>query len=94
MYRRRLLPVILCLLLLLAALPVLGQEQLRGFDGSYQYVAFGNYPHTKEGETQPIVWRVLQVQDGVAYLLSDQIIDLALDWTNLNLWLNFYISIL
>lgn len=75
MYRKHLLAMMLCLVLLFAALPVLGQGELHGYDGAYQYVAFGTYPHTKEGGVQPIVWRVLQVQNDVAYLLSDQIID-------------------
>jgi len=34
--------------------------QIRGWNGnSYQYVLFGNYPQAVNGETAPILWRVL-----------------------------------
>ncbi len=38
-------------------------------------VEFGQYPQGVGGEVQPLEWRVLEVQDGVALLLTDKLID-------------------
>ena len=67
-------------------------------DSGYTYVHFGRYPQTKEGEEQPILWRVLESTDGVVYLLSESILDVAMlhsvafgypGWAeaDVNLWL-------
>lgn len=50
--------------------------QLKGYDtatGIYDYVYFGRYPQI--GDDDPILWRVLTVQDGQALLLSEKILD-------------------
>ena len=50
--------------------------QLRGYskkDG-YVYVRFGSYFTGADGARQPILWRVLRVKDGEAYLLSEYIL--------------------
>ncbi|MGI6695648.1 MAG: DUF6273 domain-containing protein [Christensenellales bacterium] len=65
--------LILCLILLASALPAAAQVQLTG--GSVQYVTFGSYPATADGQKQSIVWRVLWADPGRAYLLSDKILD-------------------
>lgn len=51
-------------------------ETLRGYDPEegYVYVSFGRYPQTAEGEIQPILWRVLTVDDEKIYLLSEYIL--------------------
>ena len=42
----------------------------------YQYVVFGQYPQTAEGEVYPVLWRVLNVQeDGLAFLLAEYVLD-------------------
>lgn len=50
--------------------------ELRGFDAKagYQYVAMGEYPQDADGTARPILWRVLSVEDGEAYLLSEYIL--------------------
>lgn len=42
----------------------------------YCYVSLGTYPATAEGERAPVLWRVLDVTDGQALLLSDKILDI------------------
>lgn len=55
---------ILCaalLLLLFSSFALADEPSLRGFvkGEGYQYVAFGAYPYSNEGEIAPVVWRVL-----------------------------------
>ena len=64
------------LLLLLSALPAQAEGiTLNGFSkAGYEYVTFGRYPTGKNGETEPILWRVLKSENGEAYLLSEYIL--------------------
>lgn len=75
MLRKRL--FILALALCLLALGATAQAPLRGYDKAqgYQYVSFGSYPQGAQGELAPILWRVLQVEGGIAYLMSEYILD-------------------
>lgn len=72
---------LLCLMLVLALLPAscLADPTLRGYTKTdkYQYVTFGNYPQTQEGEVTPVLWRVLSVGEtqGTAMLLADLVMD-------------------
>ena len=53
-----------------------GEAALRGYskaDG-YVYVQLGQYPQTADGGVLPILWRVLSVEDGRAFLLSEYIL--------------------
>ena len=52
-------------------------EELRGYEksGGYQYLLMGEYPYDSEGTIQPVLWRVLGVEDGRAMLLNEYIID-------------------
>ena len=52
-------------------------EMLRGYEKGqgYQYVLLGEYPYEKDGTPAPVLWRILEVKDGQALLLTDQIID-------------------
>lgn len=51
----------LILLCLFTAFAQADEPALRGFikGEGYQYVTFGCYPYSKEGETAPVLWRVL-----------------------------------
>ncbi len=50
---------------------------LRGYDkeGGYVYLALGTFPQTAEGDVLPIVWRVLSVHEGQAYILSEYVLE-------------------
>lgn len=39
------------------------------------YVYFGSYPQTEDGEIQPIEWRVLDIVDGKALMISEYLLD-------------------
>ncbi|MBR5108617.1 MAG: CapA family protein [Clostridia bacterium] len=65
----------LLILFLFALVPA--QAEMRGFvkgDG-YVYVNFGEYPYEKDGTVRPVLWRVLDVQDNRALLLTEYLID-------------------
>ena len=59
---RKIIAVCLFLILLFAAAAA-DMPQLRGYDKEikpqYQYVTFGTYPQGKNGEVEPVLWRVL-----------------------------------
>ena len=40
-----------------------------------QKVTFGQYPQGANGEVEPLVWRVLAVENGKALLITDKLID-------------------
>ena len=44
----------------------------------YQYVRFGKYPKTKDGEATPLLWRVLTVneEEGTALLFTEYVIEM------------------
>lgn len=65
--------LIVCLLLPAA----LAEETLRGYDkkNGYVYVTLGAFPQTEDGDELPIIWRVLQVKDGRAYILSEYVLE-------------------
>ena len=75
---KKLLSVLLGLALCLGLMPGAAgaEDALRGYDpeNGYVYVTLGQYPQTAEGEVRPILWRVLSVEDGHAYLLSEYIL--------------------
>ncbi len=52
------------------------EEAIRGYEKGqgYVYLTMGEYPQTAEGEVQPILWRVLSVEDDRAYLVSEYIL--------------------
>ena len=79
MRRNTIFLLLLTLILALAGLtPAQAGEtaDIRGYTKSagYVYVAFGSYPTEEDGTLCPIVWRVLRVNDGEAYLLSEYIL--------------------
>lgn len=54
-----------------------GAQTLRGYDKKegYVYLTLGTFPQTAEGERQPILWRVLAVEDDRALLLSEYVLE-------------------
>jgi len=66
----RLLALLLAMMLLT---PALAADELRGYDKKqgYVYLTLGSFPQTADGGVEPIIWRVLQVKDGRAYILSE-----------------------
>ena len=66
---------VLLLICLMASFPA--QAEIRGYIKSegYNYVQMGEYPYEKDGTLQPVLWRVLAVEDGKALLLTEYIID-------------------
>lgn len=51
--------------------------QLRGYDKvrKYEYVQMGSYPYEKDGTEKPVLWRVLESENGLATLMTEYIID-------------------
>ena len=64
--------MLLCLLPLMA-----GADTLRGYEkgNGWQYVYFGEYPYEKDGTIAPVLWRILEVEDGQALMLTEYVID-------------------
>lgn len=46
-----------------------------GSAAGYQYLEMGSFPQTLEGASEPILWRVLAVENGSAYLLSEYVLE-------------------
>ena len=68
------------LLLLLCLLPLVAQGEETAPRGwlkgqGYQYVLLGEYPYEKDGTVQPVLWRILEVQDDQMLLLTEYVID-------------------
>lgn len=74
--RRFTLTALLAVCLLLAASPQAQAASLYGYSQAegWQYVELGVYPQTMEGGLEPILWRVLSVEDGRAYLVSEYVL--------------------
>lgn len=64
------------LLALLLETHAFAETWLRGYDPyeGYQYVQLGVFPQDADGTERPILWRVLNVEQGQAYLLSERIL--------------------
>lgn len=73
---RRTASLLLAALLLLATGLAAGESALRGYnkEDGYVYLRLGQYPQTEDGGIEPILWRVLTVDDEKAYLLSEYIL--------------------
>lgn len=76
--RRAIMAATLAITLLLASAPCAMAENsvLHGYTKGYgwQYIELGEYPQTLEGGLEPILWRVLSVENGKAYLLSEYVL--------------------
>ena len=73
--RKTLLSLLLTVLLLLPA-AALGEE-MRGYvkGEGYQYVNLGEYPYEADGTVRPVLWRILSIDDGIALLHMENVID-------------------
>ena len=71
----RIFALLLALLLLVPS--AMAEDTLRGYDKKqgYVYLTLGTFPQTAEGGVEPILWRVLQVEDGRAYILSEYVLE-------------------
>ena len=77
MMMKRIAMVLCVIMICLAVLPALGEATIRGYNDTekFCYVHLGTYPMTAEGERGPVLWRVLDVSNGQALMLADQILD-------------------
>ena len=66
----------LCLLAALLLPALAAAEELRGYDtkAGYQYIALGAWPQGENGESEPILWRVLAVTQEEALLFSEYVL--------------------
>ena len=69
----------LAALLLLAPCAALADTPLRGYvkGEGYQYVTLGSYPYGADGTPAPVLWRILEVKDGQALLLTEYVVDVS-----------------
>lgn len=76
LHLKRLLALLMTLALLIPA-AMAEEPALRGYDKKegYVYLTFGTFPQTEAGDVLPILWRVLQVEDGRAYILSEYVLE-------------------
>ena len=70
---KRIIALLLAALLMVSC--ALADVALRGYDAKsgYVYVTLGQCP--QDGGVEPIIWRVLSVEDGRAYLLSEYVLE-------------------
>ena len=69
---------LICLLLTMMCLSCAAvAEDLRGYDKAdgYVYLTLGEFPQTETGYVEPILWRVLSVDDEKAYILSEYVLE-------------------
>ena len=78
MHVKKALIFLLTLLMLLSA-PALAEDgtQLRGYikGQGWNFISLGQYPYEKDGTVAPVLWRVLEVKDGQALLITEYAID-------------------
>ena len=70
--------LIVGILILLCLLPLApAQAEMRGYEKGlgYEYVLLGSYPYEKDGTAQPVLWRVLDIKEGRALLLTEYVLD-------------------
>ena len=69
---------LMCLLLTVMSLcSAAFAEELRGWNKTdgYVYLTLGEFPQTEGGYVEPILWRVLSVDDEKAYILSEYVLE-------------------
>lgn len=73
---KRVFMLVLALVWLLCACAGAEEFALRGYDKKhgYQYIQLGAFPQDADGTVRPILWRVLNVDETQAYLLSEYIL--------------------
>ncbi len=90
---RKIFVLLLVAVLCLAVFPQAGADEtpaFRGYNGKYQYVLLGNYPHDAEGlvfgnhpfesdvkvTEEPVLWRILALEDNTLLMLTEDVIEL------------------
>lgn len=69
-----------CLLIaavfMLLSVCAFAEPELQGYNkkDGYQYIQLGEFPQGADGAIKPILWRILSVDDTMAYLLSEYIL--------------------
>ena len=74
---RKVLIALLALLMLLS-IPAMAEEyDLRGYikGQGWKFVNLGQYPYEKDGTVAPVLWRVLEIENDVALLITEYAID-------------------
>ena len=68
----------LAMMLMVAGVAAAEDTQLRGYikGQGYKFVQFGTYPYDRKGNVEPVLWRVLELQDEKMLLLSEYVIDM------------------
>lgn len=68
--------IILTLIMISVCAISYAEFDLRGYDkkAGYQYIALGEFPQEADGTVKPILWRVLDVDENQAYLLSEYVL--------------------
>ena len=65
-------------LLMLCSIPAMAEDSiLRGYikGQGWNFVHMGQYPYEKDGTVRPVLWRVLEVEEDVALLITEYVID-------------------
>ena len=77
MMRVKKLLIALLAMLLLSVAAVAEEYDLRGYikGQGWKFVQLGQYPYEKNGAVAPVLWRVLEIQDDVALLITEYVID-------------------
>ena len=78
MMRARNVLIWLTVLLLLCAVPAMAETTgLRGYEkgNGWQFVNFGEYPYEKDGTVAPVLWRILEIENNQALMLTEYVID-------------------
>lgn len=65
------------ILLLCLAPSVAGADGLRGYikGQGWKFVSLGEYPYEEDGRVKPVLWRMLQLENDQALLLTEYVID-------------------
>ena len=69
---------LLALLMLLSVSAIAEDDtELRGYwkGHGWKFVQLGHYPYEKDGTVRPVLWRVLEIKDNVALLITEYVID-------------------
>ena len=70
--------IALLAMLMLLSIPAMAEEyDLRGYikGQGWKFVNLGQYPYEKNGAVAPVLWRVLEIKDDVALLITEYAID-------------------
>ena len=85
----RRLPALLLAAMFMMMSAATGENALRSYtkEDGYVYLRLGQYPQTADGGVEPILWRVLTVDDEKAYLLSESFAEQAFTEEDLSMLL-------